>query len=76
MADVVTYCIIEIGGNGIVLPTEDAMKLFPLLCKGEQVTYDWTARQFQRVKYDPHTNNVTLKQLPLAQYAELALNSN
>ena len=76
MTKPVTYCIIELGGQGLVLPTDVAMQLFPLLCQAEEVTYDWTAQRYKHVKRESTTNNMSIRQFTTAQYAELALNSN
>ena len=71
-----TYCIIELGGQGLVLPTNVAMQLFPLLCQAEEVTYDWTAQRHKRTKRQSTVNNMSIRQFTPAQYAELALDSD
>lgn len=71
-----TYCIIELGGQGLVLPSDVAMQLFPLLCQAEEVTYDWTAQRHKRTKRQSTVNNIALRQFTTAQYAELALDSD
>jgi len=76
MAKPETYCIIELGASGLVLPTDVAMQLFPLLCQAEEVTYDWTAQRYKRIQRQTSVNNMALKQFTTAQYAELALNSD
>jgi hypothetical protein len=76
MAKPETYCIIELGGQGLVLPTDVAMQLFPLLCQAEEVTYDWSAQRYKRTQRQTSVNNMALKQFTTAQYAELALNSD
>lgn len=76
MTKPVTYCIIELGGQGLVMTTDVAMQLFPLLCQAEEVTYDWTAQRYKRTQRQTAVNNMALKQFTTAQYAELALNSD
>jgi len=76
MAKPETYCIVELGGSGLVLPTDVAMQLFPLLCQAEEVTYDWNNKRYKHVKRESTMNNISLKQFTPAQYAELALNSD
>lgn len=68
----VAYCIIETP-HSLVLPADIAMQLFPLLCQAEPVTYDWSNKVHKRVPSDRDT--VVIKQFTIAQYAELALNS-
>lgn len=46
MAKQQTYCLVEIP-HAMVLPSEIAMELFPLLCAGEAVTYDWQKKNIQ-----------------------------
>lgn len=75
MSKPVSYCIIELGGQGLVLPTDVAVQLFPLLCQAEEVTYDWTAQRYKRIKRQTSVNNMALRQFTTAQYAELALDS-
>ena len=67
-----TYCIIETP-HAMVLPAEVAMELFPLLCQGEPVQYDWQNKTHKRVTSD--RDGCTIKQFTIAQYAQLALNS-
>lgn len=66
------YCIIETP-HALVFPAEIAVQLFPLLCRGEPVQYDWTEKTHKRVK--PDRDGAVLKQFTLAQYASLVLNS-
>jgi hypothetical protein len=72
MADAQAYCIVEVP-YALVLPADVAMKLFPLLCQGEPVQYDWTNGVHKRVK--TKSDGANIKQFTIAQYAELALNS-
>lgn len=72
MAKQQTYCLVEIP-HSLVVPSEIAMELFPLLCAGEAVTYDWQNKTFKRVASDRDT--CTVKQFTIAQYAALALES-
>jgi hypothetical protein len=76
MAKPETYCIIELGGSGLVLSTDVAMQLFPLLCQADEVTYDWSSKRYKRVKRESSVNNMSIRQFTPAQYAELALNSD
>lgn len=72
MAKQESYCIVEVP-HAVVLPADVAMQLFPLLCQGEPVTYDWHDKAHKRVASDRDT--CTIKQFTIAQYAALALNS-
>lgn len=72
MAKHQAYCIIDVP-HTLVMPADLAMELFPLLCAGEPVTYDWTNKVHKRVPSE--RDGCTIKQFTLAQYAELALNS-
>jgi hypothetical protein len=72
MAKQESYCIVEIP-HAMVLPADVAMQLFPLLCQGEPVSYDWQTKTHKRVTSDRDT--CTIKQFTIAQYAALALNS-
>lgn len=72
MAEQHTYCLVEIP-YAMVLPADVAMKLFPLLCHGEPVQYDWQNKVHKRVA--PERDGCTIKQFTIAQYAQLALNS-
>lgn len=76
MTKPVTYCIIELGGQGLVLPTDVAMQLFPLLCQAEEVTYDWNKQRYKRTQRQTSINSMAIKQFTTAQYAELALDSD
>lgn len=67
------YCIIEVPYT-LVLPADVAMQAFPLLCQGESVNYDWKNSVHKHVKAGAST--VSIKQFTIAQYAELALNSD
>lgn len=71
MAD--SYCIVEVP-HALVLPADVAMKLFPLLCQGEPVQYDWSDKVHKRVK--PERDGCTIKQFTVVQYAQLALNDD
>jgi hypothetical protein len=72
MAKTQAYCLVEIP-HSLVLPAEIAMELFPLLCHGEPVTYDWQNKTHKRVASD--RDGCTIKQFTIPQYAQLALNS-
>lgn len=72
MAKQQTYCLVEIP-HAMVLPSEIAMELFPLLCAGEAVTYDWQNKTFKRATSE--RDGCTIKQFTIAQYAALALES-
>ena len=71
MSKVQTYCIIDFP-HSMVFPAEVAMQLFPMLCQGEAVDYDWTNKQYRR---EQNRNTVSIKQFTLAQYAQVHLNS-
>jgi len=49
------------------------MELFPLLCQGEAVTYDWQDKVYRWQK-PVRDYACTVKQFPLTEYAQLALN--
>lgn len=66
------FCLIEVP-HALVMPAEVAMKLFPLLCHGEPVSFDWTNKVYKRV--DPARDGSVIKQFSAAQYAQLALES-
>lgn len=66
-------CIVEVP-HALVLPAEIAMQLFPLLCHGEPVSYDWSSKTHKRVSSE--RDGCSIKQFTPAQYAELVLNSD
>jgi hypothetical protein len=65
------YCLVELHGD-LVLPAHIAVQVFPLLCQGEPVTYNWSDKTYKR---NTDQRAPTLKVFTVAQYAELALNS-
>jgi len=69
-----SYCLIDLPGN-IVMPADIAMQVFPLLCQGEPVDYDWNKKTFKRKPQDMH-NKLSLRQFTIAEYASLALDSD
>lgn len=71
MAKPQTYCLVEVP-HALVLPSEIAMELFPLLCAGEPVQYDWSEKVHRRVATE--RDGASIKQFTIAQYAMLALN--
>jgi len=71
MSKVQAYCLIDFP-HSMVFPAEVAMQLFPMLCQGEAVSYDWTEKQYKR---EATRDTVVVKQFTLAQYAEVQLNS-
>ena len=73
MAEQSAYCIVEVP-YALVLPADVAMKLFPLVCQGEPVQYDWTNGVHKRVK--SKNDGASIKQFTIAQYAALALNDD
>lgn len=75
MAKQQTYCLVKVP-HDMIFPAEIAMELFPLLCAGEPVTYDWSNKTYSRTKIDGYDNGCNIKQFTIAQYAELALNSD
>lgn len=70
-----SYCVINFNSE-MVFEAEVAMKLFPLLCTGEPLTYDWNDKVYKRRKLDGYDNGLTIKQFTTEQYALLALNSD
>ncbi len=71
MAKQQTYCLVDMP-TSMVFPADVAMELFPLLCQGEAVTYDWSDKTHKRCKSRDY--NCTVKMFSLAEYAQLALN--
>jgi hypothetical protein len=69
-----SYCLIDSIGT-LVLPADIAMQLFPLLCQGEVVEYEWTKKTYKRKPQDMHSK-ITLRQFTIAEYASLALDSD
>jgi hypothetical protein len=69
-------CLIELNGAYILLSAKDAADIFPILCKGEVLEYDWNAKGYKRKKIDVHNVGVTLKQFTVEQYAVMTLNSD
>ena len=69
-----SYCLIDSIGT-LVLPADIAMQLFPLLCQGEPVEYDWNTKAFKRKPQDTHSK-LSLRQFTIAEYASLALDSD
>jgi hypothetical protein len=57
----------------MVFPAEVAMELFPLLCQGEAVSYDWQDKTYKWQK-PVRDYSCTVKQFTIAEYAQLALN--
>ena len=72
MAKQQTYCLVDIPST-MVFTAEVAMELFPLLCQGEAVTYDWQDKVYRWQK-PVRDYACTVKQFPLTEYAQLALN--
>lgn len=72
MAKQQTYCLIDIPSS-MVFPAEVAMELFPLLCQGESVSYDWQEKTHKRNK-PTRDYSCSVKQFTIAEYAQLALN--
>ena len=66
--------LMEFGGTSILLPTEDALAAFKLLCKGEPVRYDWEKKGYKR-EVTTSNGGVSLRTFSLSDYAQLALNS-
>ena len=69
-------CLIEINSSYLLLSAKDAAEIFPILCKGEVLEYDWNSKGYKRKKVDVHNVGVTLKQFTVEQYAVMALNSD
>lgn len=69
-----SYCLIDNIGS-MVFSAEVAMQLFPLLCQGEVVEYEWTKKTYKRKPQDMHSK-ITLRQFTIAEYASLALDSD
>lgn len=67
--------LVTLGGTHVVLPVEDAVAAFTLLCKGDVVNYDWSSKTYKRVEADS-SYVPSLKMFSLAEYAALTLNND
>lgn len=65
--------LLEFGGTSLLMPVDDALAAFKMLCNGDAVQYDWEKKGYKRVT--SHSNNVSLRTFSLTDYAALALNS-
>jgi hypothetical protein len=66
--------LLEFSGSSILLPVDDAIVAFKLLCNGEPVQYSWDKKGYQRVKTQS-SGGVNLRMFTITDYASLALNS-
>lgn len=66
--------LLDIGGTSVLLPVDEAIAAFKMLCAGECVQYSWEKKGYKRVKPDSHSG-VSLKMFSITDYASLALNS-
>lgn len=67
--------LLSFGHFSIVLPVEDAVAAFALLCKGDAVEYEWSSKAHKRLKSDS-TYLPSLKMFSVADYAALTLNTD
>ena len=67
--------LLEFGSTTVLLPVDDAIAAFKVLCNGEPVQYDWSALGYKRVKPQSRDGGVSLRTFSLTDYASLALNS-
>ena len=66
--------LLEFSGTSILLPLDEAVAAFKMLCNGECVTYSWEKKGYKRAKPESHSG-VSLKMFSITDYASLALNS-
>lgn len=66
--------LLEFGGTSVLLPVEEAITAFKMLCAGECVQYSWEKKGYKRTKPDSH-GSISLKMFSITDYASLALNS-
>ncbi len=66
--------LLEFGSISVMLPVEDAITAFKVLCNGECVTYSWEKKGYLRAKPESH-GGVSLKMFSVRDYATLALSS-
>jgi len=67
--------LLEIGGTSVLLPVDEAIATFKMLCAGDCVQYSWEKKGYKRIKPDSHASAVSLKMFSITDYASLALNS-
>lgn len=65
--------LLEFGGTSLVMPVDEALTAFKMLCAGDAVQYDWEKKGYKRVT--SHSNGVSLRTFSVTDYASLALNS-
>jgi hypothetical protein len=61
------------GGVQIVMPVDDAVQAFRLLCGGEAVEFSWDTRQYKRSTAS--SIRPELKMFTFDEYAAMLLNS-
>ncbi len=66
--------LLEFSGTSILLPLDEAVAAFKMLCHGEPVQYSWDKKGYKRAKPESHSG-VSLKMFSVTDYASLALNS-
>ncbi len=66
--------LLEFSGTSILLPVDEAIMAFKMLCNGEPVQYDWSKKGYKREKTGSNSG-VSLKMFTITDYASLALNS-
>ena len=67
--------LLSFGHHSIVLPVEDAVAAFALLCKGDAVEYDWSTKAHKRLNADSGYLP-SLKMFSITDYAALTLNTD
>jgi hypothetical protein len=65
--------LLEFGSTAILLPVDDAIMAFKMLCNGEPVRYNYGASGYKRESSS--NSGVSLKMFSVTDYASLALNS-
>ncbi len=66
--------LLEFSGTSILLPLDEAITAFKMLCHGEPVQYSWEKKGYKREKTGS-SGGVSLKMFSVTDYATLALNS-
>lgn len=66
--------LLEFGGTSLVMPVDEAVAAFKMLCSGELVQYDWEKKGYKRCQ-PSSSGGVSMRMFTLTDYASLALNS-
>ena len=66
--------LLEFSGTSVLLPVDEAVTAFKMLCSGEIVRYDYSKSGYKRES--SASSGVSLKMFTITDYASLALNSD